>query len=77
MILILLMERIRTLMYVSGIWSSSIGDFDDYLEDYLDFKEYDEDQVNDLADALIEHPALTKILDDALFSYARYQNSNS
>lgn len=71
------MDRIRTLMYVSGTWSSTEGDFDDYLEDYLDFKEYSDEQIENLANVLLEYPYLAKILDDALFLYVRYQNSDS
>lgn len=57
------MDRIFTLMYLRG------AKFSEYLEDYLDYLGYTDEQVNDLADSLMEHPNLTQILDDAIFSH--------
>ena len=57
------MDQIQTMM---AICQTS---FYDRLEDYLNFIQYNDEQINDLASAILEHPSLTKILDDAIFSY--------
>lgn len=57
------MDKIQTMMAICG------ASFHDRLEDYLDFIQYDDEQIDDLAEAILEHPSLTRVLDDAIFSY--------